>query len=279
MTPEEARAELARRELARRGVQPETDYKQVIGSAVKDAFMKPATFAKDLGTNPETMANQMPSILGFVGGVSPIPGGATAGTAIGQGIRAGALTALGKKDQIPAALEVNSNFPYIHGQIPELALSVIGDVGAIPAIKSRIAGKAIGEAEDLAGVGNLTKLPPPSQARTAVVMYQKVKDQLPNMTPMQARAIKPAFDWVASRGVLGNSEYAVDFFKVKKNIDALVNKIPGRAEPAADFGRAMKIPRTIGKVAKSIPKPVQKGIEYGIGGGVGWSAIKKLLGL
>jgi len=73
-----------------------TDWSKLIGQSAKEAFTTPMRTMKDLATNPETQANLMPALLGTVGGISPIPGGSTMGTAAGQGIRDLSLKALGK---------------------------------------------------------------------------------------------------------------------------------------------------------------------------------------
>jgi hypothetical protein len=246
-----------------------TDWKQVVSQSSKDIFQRPLATARNLGTNPEAMANAMPGAIGTAMGMAFPFGGATGGTALGQGIRYGALKALGKPTPEPMQYA------------KELGGSVLGDI-ASGIGQSKYFGGKISQAETDAGVKALEKVPPPSQARTAVVLYQKAKAALPTMTPMEARQLKPAFDWIARKGVLGKSEYAAEFFETKKAIDGLVNQIPGRGAAASQLGRVYTVPRMMGRAIGVVPKNIQRGVSYGagqgLGGGVGWEVIRRLLG-
>lgn len=271
VTPDQARAELARRELARRGVSTDekTDWKGVVGSAVKDSFQKPARYLKDLGTNPESMAHAMPGLMGAAGGLSPVPGGATIGTGAGQVVQDIALSAL--KKPIPSGLQ--------HGL--ELGGAAIGDISAIPAIKSAHYGAQIGQAEKAAGLGNIVKEAPPSGMRTAVKYVQSLKGK-PFMSVQEARSIKPALQTIWDKGWLRGTEYEADLFKVQTKINKLLNQIPGRAEPVAAMGKAMTIPRMISKGYKAIPSQFKRGASYGTGAAAAgmsvYEIMKKIMG-
>jgi hypothetical protein len=248
-----------------------TDWKQVVGTAAKEAFTRPMAAAKDLGTNPTTMAQALPPLMGMAGGFSPIPGGATMGTVGGRQISNAALRALGKPELIPSGMQ----------QVGEAGLSAIGDIAAIPAMKKAYYGGQIGKAEVAAGVQNIEKEAPPSGMRTAVKFIQALKNKMntENLTPLEARRIKPAIDTIFRKGWLEGTEYSSDAADVSKRISTLVNQIPGRAAPSAAMARAMTVPNAVGKLT---PPPVRRAITYGfgqgVGGGTGFELIRRLLG-
>lgn len=279
ITPDQARAELARRELARRGLstesseapapQPES-LQQSIGNAAKAVFTEPAAFAKDLATNPVTMARALPPLLGAAGAVSPIPGGATLGTVGGRQISNAALRLLKRPELIPSGLS----------QVLEGGLSAAGDIGAIPAIKGAIFGKQIGAAETAAGLGAITKEAPPSGARTAVKYVQGLKGK--EFSPQAARQAKAAMDWIFKKGWLQGTAYEPEAVEVSQAIQRGLNQVPGRQVPAQAMAKAMTIPRNINQIYQKIPPAVRKGLGYGTGvglaGGTAVELIRKLMG-
>lgn len=252
-----------------------TDYKQIIGDSIKNMFQKPAAFAKDLGTNPTTMANMMPSALGMAGAMSPIPGGATMGTAMGQGVQSGALRLLGKKDQIPPWLEIDKQFPYVHGKIPELGLAALGDVAAIPAMKKSYYGGQIGKVEKAAGVPppqDITSIPMAkgektlgefingavdsvkgSQGRGTASYWKQIKDQIDRIYEMGAQEKLTGLD----RGRLRWLNQQVQ--------GGLNQAVPGRAGPAGALAQSQTIPNGISRVYRAIPGPMKAGAAYGTG--------------
>lgn len=281
-TPEQARAELARRELARRGVpldapanaqtkQPQTNYTQMIGDAIKHTITRPAAFAKDLGTNPVTMANAMPTLLGGLGGVSPFPGGATLGTGLGQGIRDLALKTLDKP--VPGLMQ--------HGL--ELGGSALGDVVAIPGIKSKIFGGLIGDAEKGAGVvarGAEKAITPGSVGQTLRDLEAQI-DAGTLSTAQGAKDAKEIVDQIYMNPKIYEKSPGINVqaARVSKKVQFLLNRmIPGRAGPAQALGKAMTIPNKIEKGWEAIPWAVKKGLQGAVGAGIGWEGMKKLLG-
>lgn len=224
-----------------------------VKQAASDVFTKPASAIVDLGTNPETMANAMPPVLGTAGAMMPVPGGATMGTAAGQGIRDLALTAL--KKPVPSLLQ--------HGL--ELGGAALGDVTAIPAINRSRIGNEIGAVERTAGV------PPPQQIPSLPkpMAGQPVSGGLDNTIQAVERAKSegmgsPTFwkqikDQVDSFYGLGKDVKLTDLDKGKlKYLSAQVqnglnNAVPGRAPLAADLARSQLIPNAIGNTVRSVP--------------------------
>lgn len=266
ITPEQARAELARRELERRGSSsndPKTDWKGVIGGAVKSSFQKPAAFAKDLGTNPVSMANAMPPVLGTAGGLSPIPGGATMGTAAGQGIRDLALKTMGKP--IPGMMQ--------HGM--ELGGAALGDVMAIPAMKKSYYGGQIGRAEGFAGV------PPPQDIQSIpMATGQKsagdfINDAVTSVKgsggkgqPTYWKQIKDQVDRIYEMGAdqkLTKLDKGRLRWLNQQVQEGLNNAVPGRAGPAASLARSQTIPNWIGRNVNKLPPRFRAGAQWGTG--------------
>lgn len=250
---------------------PKTDWKKVIGTAAKESFTRPAAYAKDLGTNPVSMANAMPGLIGIAGGLSPIPGGATMGTAVGQGMRDLALKTL--KKPVPGLMQ--------HGI--ELGGAALGDIAAIPAMKRAHYGGQIGKAEEAAGV--VTRAP--TKAVTPGSVGQTLNDleaQLDAGTinsPQAAKDAKAVISQIYKNKKIyeQTGEISVQAQRVSKKVQDVLNQmIPGRAGPAQAMGKAMTIPRAIGKGYGSLPWSVRRGAEGAMGAGIGWEIIKKLLG-
>lgn len=249
---------------------PPIDWRQVIGSSAKGAFTRPAAFAKDLGTNPVTMANAMPAALGTLGGASPVPGGGTMGTAAGQGIRDLALVAL--KKPVPSGMQ----------HAGELGLSVLGDAVAIPKMKSAYFGSKIGEAEKaFPGMADVVKEAPPSQARTAVKLAQQLKGQ--DLSPLEAKRFQPAMSSVYEKGIpfqKAFKQYSSDFQGASSAVSKGLNKIPGRAEPAAAMAKAMTVPNALRDARQAIwQNPVLRRLIYAVLTGAGIGEGAKLTGL
>lgn len=248
-------------------VSPKTDWKQTIGSAVKSSFQKPAAFAKDLGTNPQTMANAMPTLLGTAGGMSPIPGGATGGTLLGQGLRAGADKLMGKP--VPGLMQ--------HGL--ELGGAALGDVMAIPAMKAKYYGGQIGEAESkFPGMADVIKEAPPSGPRPAVKFAQQLKGQ--DLSPLEAKRFQPAMKTVYDKGIPFQKPYkmyAPDFMEANRAITKGLNKIPGRQVASDAMAKAMTIPNAIRDARQAIwQNPILRRLIYAAVTGAGLGEGAKL---
>jgi len=251
--------------------QDQSGFGQTVKNSVIDMFKKPAMVAKDVGTNPQTMANLMPSLLGTAGGVSPVPGGATLGTAAGQGIRDLALKGLGKP--APGMMQ--------HGL--ELGGAAAGDVMAIPYMKGKVYGGQIGNAEKAAGV--ITRAP------TKAVTPGSVGETLNNLeAQLDAGTIKTAQEAKDAKAVINQiyknpriyeqtSDIKVQAARVAKKTQDLLNKsIPGRLDPSQALAKSQVIPNLIKKNYMAMPWAVRHGAEGAASAGLVWEVIKKILG-
>lgn len=257
-----------------------TDWKGTVGNAIKSSFQKPAAFAKDLGTNPESMANVMPGLLGTAGAVAMPWGGATVGTGAGQGIRDAALTALGKP--VPGMMQ--------HGL--ELGGAALGDLTAVPAMKKSYFGGRIGAMEKAAGVPPAQDIPSiamptgtkstsefidsavqsvkGSEGRGSAAYWKQIKDQVDRLYKLGKDQPLTTLDQGKLRWL--NS-------KVQEGLNAAV---PGRALPAAALAQSQTLPRAIGNVYRAVPAPMKAGAAYGTGaaamGASVYELIHKLMG-
>lgn len=253
-----------------KGASGGTNYKQVVGSAIKNMFQRPAMAAKDLGTNPQTMANAMPSLLGVAGGASPIPGGATMGTAAGQGIRDLALKGLGKP--VPGMIQ--------HGL--ELGSSVLGDVAALPFAKGKIFGGQIGQAEKAAGAiarGAEKAITPGSVGQTLRDLEAQI-DAGTITTAQGAKDAKEIIDQIYMNPKIYEKSPGINVqsARVSQKVQKLINEmVPGRAGPAQAFRKSQTIPNLIGRGVKIIPPRVRAGIGYGTGFGAPVVAIEEIV--
>lgn len=248
--------------------QIDTDWKGIVGGAVKSSFKKPMAFAKDLGTNPVTMANAMPTALGTLGGVSPIPGGATMGTAAGQGLRDLSLKAM--KKPIPGLMQ--------HGL--ELGGAALGDIAAIPALKKSYYGGQIGEAERAAGVVTRapTKAVTPGSVGETLNTLEAQLDSGTIKTAQEAKDAKAVISQIYKNPKIyeQTGEISVQAQRVSKKVQYLINQtIPGRVAPAQALGKAMAIPNAMKRGYQAVPWQVKLGV---LGGGTE-AVIRKLLGL
>lgn len=250
------------------------DWKGVIGKALQESSFGPETISRKMVSSPTAQAKALPYLAGTAGGISPIPGGSTLGTVGGRQLSNLALKSYGRPDLIPSGFQ----------QAVEAGGAALGDIAAIPPIKSAYFGKKIGEAEAQAGMANIEKMAPPSGMRTAVKMVQGLKNKMnqDTLTPLEARQIKPALDTIWKKGWLKGSEYSADLYDVTKRINAVLNQIPARQEAVQGMSRAMTIPRMMGKTVGWIPQNVKRGLSFGIGegmgGGTAFELIRRLLG-
>lgn len=258
-----------------------TDWKGAVSRSVKDMFQKPAAYAKDLGTNPETMARTIPPLMSTVGGISPVLGGSTMGMAVGQGIRNLALKGLGKP--IPSGLQ----------HAGELGGSVLADLIAVPAMKRSYYGGQIGKAEKAAGL--VTRAP--NKAVTPGTVGKTLNELEAELNDMQ-RAIgkgpfgglpkeslaQPAKDAKAIVSQIFKNpkiyeqtpEINVQAARVSQKAQDLINRaVPGRLGPSQAMGKAMTIPNMVERGYQKIPWQAKLGL---LGGGVD-AVIRKLLGL
>lgn len=259
--------------------EPKIDWSEVIGRAVKDSFQRPAAYAKDLGTNPVSMANAMPTALGMAGGMSPIPGGATMGTAAGQGLRDLGLGLM--KKPIPGLMQ--------HGL--ELGGAALGDLAAIPAMKKSYYGGQIGKVEKAAGV------PPPQDIQSLPMSTgQKsagdfINDAINSVKGSEGRgtagywkSIKDQVDRIYNMGadqkLTGLDKGRLRWLNQQVQ-EGLNRAVPGRAGPAGALAQSQTIPNFLGKATRDIPSKYK--VAAVGGGGIGASfavgeLIKKLIG-
>jgi hypothetical protein len=249
--------------------QIDTDWKGVIGKSVKDIFQKPAAFAKDLGTNPQSMANAIPPLMSMAGGASPIPGGATMGMGAGQGIRDLALKTMNKP--VPGMMQ--------HGM--ELGGAALGDITAIPAMKRSHFGSQIGKAEKGAGV--ITRAPtkavtPGSVGQTLNDLEAQIDAGTIN-TPQAAKDAKAVVSQIYKNPKIyeQTGEISVQSARVSKKVQDLLNKmILGREAPAKAMGQAMTIPNKIKGVWKDTPWAIKRGAQ-GAAGVLGVEELVRML--
>lgn len=206
-----------------------------------------------LPQNPKNLLNNLPLATGGIGAVSPIPFGATAGTALGQGARDLILKGLHKP--LPSGLQHSL----------ELGGAALGDVTAFPSINRSRIGSQIGEVEARVGV------PPPQQIPSLPkpMAGQPVSGGLDNTIQAVERAKSqgagsPTFwkqikDQVDSFYGLGKDVKLTDLDKGKlKYLSAQVQQglnaaVPGRSSLAADLAKSQVVPNAIRNVSRSIP--------------------------
>lgn len=231
--------------------QGSSDFGNAIKGALRTLLVKNPAAIKDLLTNPETMANAMPSVAGATGAMMPVPGGATMGTAAGQGVRDLALKALGKP--IPSGWR----------HAGELGGAALGDVIAFPSINRARIGGEIGAVEKAAGVPpvqDIKSLPMPTGAKSTSEFIDDAVNSVSSSggkgTPTYWKQIKDQVDRLYNLGKdtpLSNLDKGKLQWlngQVQKGLNA---SVPGRAPLAADLARSQIIPNAIGKVARSIP--------------------------
>lgn len=261
--------------------EPETDWPKVVGQSVKDMFQKPAAFAKNLGTNPETMANAMPTLGGLGGAVMMPWGGSTVGTGAGQAVRDVALKTLGKP--VPGLLQ--------HGA--ELGTAVLGDVAPVPFMKKSYFGGQIGKAEQAQGIvarGATKAVTPGTVGETLNNLESQLDAGLLN-NPQSIKDAKEIIDQVYANPRIYEKSPGINVqaARLASKVQRAMNGpkvgpalIPGRGEPSQAMAQAMTIPRNINKAYQAIPSSVRKGIGYGTGvgaaGGASFELIKRLLG-
>jgi hypothetical protein len=272
---QKATAEQRQRLIARADDAPQSFKDKIFpiaGKAVSEATFQPGSFSSDMMHDPVTQAKALPALAGTVATGIPFPLAPAIATMGARKLSNAALDAYGRSEEKPSSFD----------QGLEGALSLLGSAGVIAPIKSKMAGKAIGAAENAFGItqDSIRRLPPPSQIRSAVVMLNRLKDRLVagDITPLAAREIKPALDTIASKGWLKGTEYLSDFGHVSKRITALVNEIPGRGEAAAQMKSAEFIPNLAKKTWKAIPNPIRRGFGYAVGGGLGIESLRDVLG-
>lgn len=241
---------------------------EAVKSAVRDMFKKPAVAAADLATNPRTMANALPAVAGAAGAVSPIPGGATMGTVGGRQISNAVLKGLGHPEDIPSPMN----------QVLEGGLAAAGDVLPIPAIKAKVFGNQIGDAEKAAGVITSAADKYPTSGSVGEFL-NTLESQIDNGTLTDPNTIKKAKDAVdfihQNPNIVGKSNAInVQSARVASKVSGLINDpniIPGRAAPSAAFANSQVIPDALRKVWDVIPPKARAAIltGLGIGGGVG----------
>lgn len=240
-----------------------TDWKKVVGQSLKDVFHKPAAFAKDLGTNPESMANALPALGGAAGSMALPWGGTTAGTAAGQGVRDMALSALGKP--VPGVLQ--------HGM--ELGTSVLGELAPIPALKKSYFGKQIGQIEKAAGVPAAQDIPSLPMATGQKSLGEFINDAVTSVKssnmqgqPAYWKQIKDQVDRIYEMGK-NESLTTLDKGRLKwlsnKVQEGLNASVPGRAAPASALGQSQAIPRLMKSGFNMLPQKVRSGVQYGTG--------------
>lgn len=246
------------------------DWGNIVGSAVKEATMRPGTMTRNLATDPTTQAQALPALAGMAGGASGIPMGASLGTIGGRQLSNMALRAYGQQDKIPSGTS----------QVMEAVPALAGDVFGFPQINKMLAGKQIGAAETAAGLNSVAKEAPPSGMRTAVKFINSLKDK--QLTVAEAKQMKPAVDTIFQKGWLRGTQYEPEAVLLSRKIQQTLNQIPGRAQASQAMAQAMTVPRMLNKGYQMIPQSVRRGLGYGTGvglaGGSALELIKRMMG-
>lgn len=229
------------------------DWRQLIGTAAKESFGRPASFAKDLGTNPVTMARALPYAAGMAGAVSGIPMGTTMGTALGRGISDVALSGLKKPEYIPSGLQ----------QGAEIAGAALGDVAAVPFMHKARLGKQIGQAEQAAGVMTRAApkaITPGSVGETLNTLEAQIDAGTIN-TAQGAKDAKEIVDQIYMNPKIYEKSPGINVqsARVAKKVQGLMNSmIPGRGQAASQMATAMKVPNMIQRGWRAAPWPLKR---------------------
>lgn len=230
---------------------------QTVQNAAIGAFQRPAAYMANLGTNPEAMANAMPTVLGAGAAMAMPWGGSTVGTAAGQGIRDAALSAMDKP------------IPSFTQHIGELGAAAVGDVMAVPYLKKAHYASQIGKAEEAAGVVTRApnKLPTAGNVGTSLNELEETLGRgVPG--PQSARDAYATANYVTGNPtIVGKSnEINVQANRVRALAQQRLNEqVPGRLAPARGMAGAMTIPNAIGSTWNAIPPTVRRiVIPFGI---------------
>lgn len=289
-TPQEkARTELARRELIRRGAPTDQvgAIVEALPDAAKNAFAKltsgVGSTAKDLGTNPVTMAKVLPyatqGAASFLGG--PMAG--TRGYAGGRILSDLALTALGQEKQIPP----------INRQLMEGAGAVAGDVlPLVPALNRKVYGGDIAAAEKAGNVPPAQDIPSIPMALGQKTVGEFINDTMDSVkaaagrgNPVFWKQIKDQIDRIyqlgKDQGLTGLDRGRLEFLNSAVQ-SGLNTAVPGRGLPAGLLANSQVVPNAIQKTYQSLSPAVRTGLGFGTGtsaaGGLAYSLYKALGG-
>ena len=263
ITPEQARAELARRELARRGVplNPSGGGKPPLSAVAKGIW-------NIMPQNPKNELKNLPLFAGGITAAAGIPLGALLGTGGGQILRGIGNKVFNQPQQSP--LQIGG----------ELGGAALTDIIALPAIKKAYYGGKIGEAEEAAGV--ITRAPtkavtPGSVGETLNDLEAQIDAGTIN-TPQAARDAKAVVNQIYKNPKIyeQTSDIAVQSQRVSSKVQDLLNKIvPGRLEPSQAMAKAMVVPNAIKKGYMALPWALRHGAEASFG----WQILKKMMGM
>lgn len=256
---------------------PDSSMMEIAKSAIGNAFGLPGTTVNKIASDPVTQAKVLPSLLGTAGALSPVPMGATLGTVGGRQLSNVALRAYGKPEEVPS----------LGSQTLEGALSVLGDLVAIPAMKKSYFGSQIGEAEKAVGVMTKAadKYPTSGTIGEALNTLENQFNAGTITDPTTAKTAKDVVDFIyRNPNIVGKSNaITIQAQRVSRLAEQTLNNlVPGRAAPAQAMGEALQVPRLLGKAYRAIPSSVKTGLGLALGGGLGYETLKlgkqKLLG-
>lgn len=257
----------------------------VVGS-VKEALRSSSrNLLEDItgrGEGPIRQAKTLPALAGTTLSAMGVPGGMTVGTTGGRQLSNAALIAYGRPEEMPSG----------ESQAAEAALSVLGDVTAIPAINKRIFGSQIGRIEKARGVPSAQDIPSIPMATGQKTLSEFIDDAVRSVKDSGGKGI-PSYwltlkDQVDRIYQLGKDQALtrLDQGKLKflnGAIQSGINRaVPGRAAPAAALAESQRIPNAIGRNFRSLPKSVRTGLGIGsgtaTGGGLAYALGKYLVG-
>lgn len=284
ITPEQARIELARRELARRGVPVEKS--QMVAQSVPDAVRKALysssrNLVEDItgrGEGPIRQAKALPALAGTGLGLLGIPGGATVGTTGGRVLSNAALISYGRPEEMPST----------ESQVAEGALAALGDLTAIPALNRKIFGGQVGAAEKAAGVSPVQDIPSTPMATGSKSLGEFVNDAVRSVkdsggrgTPEYWLQIKDQIDRIYELGK-DSGLTRLDRGKLRflnTAVQSGLNRaVPGRAVPAAALAESQRLPNTISRGVKNISRNTPFWLKVAAGTAAGTTPLWKMLG-
>lgn len=239
---------------------PETSMTDVAKQAGREALAtvggyQPGTVVQNAQTNPVTQAKMLPPLAGAVGGVFGGPFSATRAQLPARALSDAALAAYGRPEEIPS----------MGAHAAEAVGTVAADLMAIPYAHKAIAGKAIGAAEQAAGV--VTRAPDKLPTAGNVGEFlNTLESQIDNGTINTAQAARDAYAGTkyinSNPNLVGRSnEISVQAARVGSKAQALLNNlVKGRGESAAQMANAMKVPNVIKNITGKVLPAIRRNI-------------------
>lgn len=218
------------------------DWGGVVKAAMNEARMGNGSKMRALMTDPVTQAKVLPYLTAAVGTEF---GGPTAAWGVGRGLSDAALASYGKPEEIPS--------------LKQHAIEGAGALAseAIPFIQKFKAGKAIGKAEDTAGVvarGAPKAVTPGSVGQTLTDLESQIDAGTIN-TAQGARDAKEIVDQIYGNPRIYEKSPGINVqaARVSAKVQSLLNgQVPGRGGPASVIAEKSVIPNAIGNITRKL---------------------------